>query len=252
MGPFPFRPLLKNGVPIQEITEAFNAADASIAVSPSLAQRIASFGYPEPHTIPNVIDERRFVPAQPVSHKFVFFTLCGISDQKGIDHLLEAIALWNPPAEAVEFRIGGDGVMRKAYEKLAVSLGVANRVNWLGAISREAAPRLFQECHAYVMPSRHETFGVVYAEAIACGKPIIATRCGGPESIVNDTNGKLVDIGDVEALSVAMQQVMTHWNDYEPQAIRQDFDNRFSRPAVVKQLASIYKTIVGKSPCVAL
>lgn len=245
MGPFPFPSLMHKGKPLPEISQAFARAAESIAVSPSLAKRIAEFGYREPIVIPNVVDERRFSLGNPSADKFVFFTLCGLTDQKGIDHLLEAIALWNPPADRFEFRIGGDGTMRAAYQAMAERLGVSDRVRWLGAVSREDAPRLFRECHIYVMPSRHETFGVVYVEAIASGKPIIATRCGGPEFLVNETNGRLVEIGDIKGLSATMQQMASHWNQFNPVAIRQDFERRFSRPAVVAQLRSLYESVIG-------
>lgn len=247
MGPFPFPSLIQQGKLIPEIEQAFTDAAAVIAVSPSLAERIATFGFKLPSVIPNVVDERRFSPGEPLSGKFIFFTLCGLTDQKGIDHLLEAIALWNPPADSFEFRVGGDGVMRATYQLMAEHLGVADRVRWLGAVSREDAPRLFRECHIYVMPSRHETFGVVYAEAIACGKPIIATRCGGPEFIVNEINGRLVDVGDIKALSITMREMAENWSGYNPAKIRKDFECRFSRLAVVSQLKSVYSSIIGTS-----
>lgn len=245
MSPFPFPSLMREGKPLPEIIQAFDQAAATIAVSPSLANRITSFGYREPTVIPNVVDERRFSTCEPLPGKFVFFTLCGLTDQKGIDHLLEAIALWKPPADQFEFRIGGDGPMRATYQLMAERLGVADRVRWLGAVSREDAPRLFRECHIYVMPSRHETFGVVYAEAIACGKPIIATRCGGPEFIVNEINGRLVDVGDIKALSITMREMAENWRGYNPVKIRKDFEYRFSRFAVVSQLQLLYSSIIG-------
>jgi len=249
MGPFPFPVLMNKGMPISEVARAFADASAVVAVSPSLAKRIVSFGYREPVVIPNSVDERNFSLGEPAVDKFVFFTLCGLVEQKGIDHLLESIACWNPSAERVEFRIGGDGPMRSTYRAMAERLGVADRVKWLGAVARDDAPRLFRDCHAYVMPSLHETFGVVYAEALASGKPVIATRCGGPEFIVNETNGCLVEVGDVKGLCDAMQQISEHWVEYDSVAIRQDFERRFSRPAVVTQLRSLYASVIGAELC---
>lgn len=246
MGPFPFPNFLRDGMPLPEIAQAFSQAAASIAVSPSLADRIASFGFSRPVVIPNMVDERVFFPAHPRPGKTVFFTLCSITEQKGIDHLLDAIALWNPPADLFEFRIGGDGPQRAAYQAKAQAMGLSDRMRWLGLVSRAEAPSLFQDCHIYVMPSRHETFGVVYAEAIACGKPIIATRCGGPEFIVNDDNGVLVDIGDVSGLAWAMQTMASQWKRYNPQIIRSDFEKRFSRGAVIDQLRALYENVLRK------
>jgi len=245
MGPFPFPSLLDaTGRPRGEIVGAFNHAAARIAVSPPLAASIASFDLPHPMVIPNLVDERRFVPGNPSGEKFAFLTLCAITELKGIDHLIKAIAVWDPPAARFEFRIGGAGPMRKEYEELARQLGVADRVRWIGAVSREEAPALFRDCHVYVMPSRHETFGIVYAEAIASGKPVIATRCGGPESIVNESNGRMVDVGDVDALASTMQWMEENWSSFSPAAIREDFEKRFSRRAVVEQLSAVYRSLV--------
>lgn len=246
MGPFPFPNLMRGDQPVSEIAQAFRQAAASIAVSPSLSQRVASFGYPAPLVIPNMVDERAFSIGQPSSSKTVFFTLCGISKQKGIDHLLKAIALWDPPSDKFEFRIGGEGPQLEIYRAKAQALGISDRVLWLGAVSRTDAPSMFRDSHIFVLPSRHETFGVVYAEALASGKPIIATRCGGPECIVNEGNGLLVDVGDVPALARAMRTLASNWVQYSARDIREDFEQRFSRHAVVNQLRSLYEEVLGK------
>lgn len=244
MGPFPFPNLMHKSRPRQEIYEAFDEAAYSIAVSPSLAERISSFGLTKPHILPNMVDERKFAVSRPKDGRFIFFTLCGITDQKGIDHLLKSIALWNPDPSDVEFRIGGNGPMLKEYQAMADRLGVADRVVWLGEINRHRATSLFRECHVYVMPSRHETFGIVYAEAIASGKPVIASRCGGPEFIINNDNGRLVAIDNIEELAEVMSWMKNNWRYFDQKIIRQDFEARFSRTAVVNNLRSIYQMIL--------
>lgn len=166
-------------------------------------------------------------------------------DSKGIDHLLESIALWNPSSTSFEFRIGGAGPMLQTYKQMANELNISDRVLWLGELNREQVKNHFNECHIYVMPSRYETFGVVYAEAAASGKPIIATRCGGPEFIVNELNGLLVEVGDVYGLINAMQEMVKNLKKYNPEEIRCDFEARFSRLAVVKQLRSLYDEVTG-------
>jgi glycosyltransferase involved in cell wall biosynthesis len=247
MGPFPFPDLMRDGSPLREISEAFERAAISVAVSPSLAERIASFGYRKPLVIPNLVDERRFNLSTPSTEKCIFFTLCGLNEQKGVDHLLHAIAQWNPPADQFEFRIGGEGPRRAEYEALAERLGISDRVCWLGIVSRDDAPSLFQGCHIYIMPSQHETFGIVYAEAIASGKPVIATRCGGPEFILNQDNGRLVEIGDIKGLVCVMSDMVQGLSSYSSRIIREDFIKRFSRQAVVSQLLAVYDQVVRKS-----
>jgi glycosyltransferase involved in cell wall biosynthesis len=247
MSPFPFVSLTNSsGKPINEIAVAFSHAAHSIAVSPSLAARIASFGFPRPAVIPNVVDERIFTYKVPSSDKVIFFTLCGITEQKGIDTLLQAIALWDPPASSFEFWIAGDGPMRNDYEKLSLRLSISDRVRWIGRLDRDEVPDYFGRSHIFVMPSRHETFGVVYAEALASGKPVIATRCGGPESIINEYNGRLVDVDDVTGLAKTMAFVANNLSIFDPQKIRQDFERRFSRPAVVGLLKNLYESVIDK------
>lgn len=247
MGPFPFASMLeRNGDVRREIRLALNDAAATVAVSPVLARDIGAFGLPVTKVIPNLVDERRFQPAAPASDKFIFLTLCSISEQKGIGDLIRAISVWNPETDRFEFRIAGEGQMSLEYQKLAERLGVADRIRWLGPIGRKEVPALFSDCHVYVMPSRHETFGIVYAEAIACGKPVIATRCGGPEYIVNEHNGRLVNVGDVKDLAKTMQWMATHWSDFDAKIIRADFETRFSRPAVVGELRNLYQSVLAK------
>lgn len=244
MSPFPLPGLKKYGKPISGISKAIIHTDACIAVSPSLSQDIQKWGYPKSVVIPNVVDERKFSVGAPTRKKFSFLTMARISEQKGIGDLLNAIALWNPSAAKVEFRIAGDGPQKKQYESQAKRLKIEDRITWLGPVGRDKAAELFIESHAYVMSSLHETFGVVYAEAIACGKPIIATRCGGPESIVNELNGLLVDVGDIKALAEAMETMTNNWASYDPLAIRQDFERRFSRCSVINQITDLYVKVI--------
>lgn len=246
MGPFPMKSLTRSGKPIPELQVAFKDAAAVIAVSPFLAEKIRDFELADPIIIPNMVNESVFYPGPPSTTRFVFFSLCLLTAAKGIDDLLHAVAQWDPPSDLFEFRIAGEGPMSGSHKALAKHLGISDRINWIGAVGREEAADLFRQCHAFVLPSHYETFGLVYAEAIASGKPVIATRCGGPESIVNEINGTLVEVGDVAGLSRAMQTVATEYTKYNVEAIRNDFMLRFSRAAVVKQLVDIYKHVAGK------
>ena len=248
MSPFPFPMYLDNNRPNKRLDYALSHAKKIITVSPSLEKKINSFGYKNTHVIPNLVDDSRFGLGDSHSKrsKIRFFTLCGISDQKGIDILLSAIHYLTPDSQQVEFVIGGDGEKLKEYQLLASKLGISHLVTWLGAVSRDLAPQLFRDSDVFVLPSRHETFGIVYAEALASGKPIIATRCGGPEFIVNELNGLLVDVGDIESLSYALQNMIETHLDYNAQAIRDDFQNRFSKKAVVNNIFDVYEALLNK------
>lgn len=248
MGPFPFDKYMKNGKPIEEIDLAVKNASAILPVSDSLAERMSSFGYRQHTVIPNMVDENLYKPDKQAkkSEKFLFFTLCGLEKPKGVEDLLRAIALWNPSPEKIQFQIAGDGEDREYFHKLASDLNIDSLIHWLDYQPRSEIPKLMNRCDAFVLPSHHESFGIVYVEAIASGKPVIATRCGGPESIVNQWNGKLVPVGDVKALAEAMKSMMNQIDDYNPEKIREDFENRFSRKAVTKKITDQYRSILDE------
>jgi glycosyltransferase involved in cell wall biosynthesis len=251
MGPFPFpsRIFLKpDGSMTERLRAPFLASKKNVAVSPALARVMNSFGIPRLTVIPDVVDEERFVAGSSMrsDQDFVFFSLCHLVAEKGVDDLLKAARLAMAELPAMRLVIGGDGPMRENLEALAEHLNIADRVSWLGQVDPAAAPSFYRSCDVFILASRGETFGVVYAEALACGKPVIATRCGGPEAIVHEGNGLLVPIGDVQAIASAMVNVARSRDRYNADDIRNDFMKRFSRPAVVGQLLTLYRSVLAE------
>jgi glycosyltransferase involved in cell wall biosynthesis len=244
MGPFPFPDMMRHGAPIPEIRAAFSGAVARVAVSPFLARQIEDMGLGRCEVVPNLADERRFFPGEGRVGRFTFLALAPMTHPKGVEVLVRAIAKWRPSGDAVEFKIGGTGPMLGRYQALARDLGIEHLITWLGPVRRDDAPSLFRSCSAFVLPSLHESFGVVAIEALASGKPVIASRCGGPESVVTPANGYLVDPGDINALAAALHRMTVEIDSYEPAEIRRDFMLRFSRPAVGGQIVRLYESLM--------
>jgi len=244
MSPFPF-PALRRGDTLRaELRQAFDDAARVLAVSPGLAADIARHGLPCHAVVPNVVDERRFPVEPPPSGRFVFLALGGLRPQKGFDLLLQALQRWNPDPSDVQLVIGGDGPLRAALQSQAEHLKVADRVRFLGPVAPDDVPRWMAASHAFVLPSRHETFGVVAAEALASGRPVIATRSGGPESFVDDTCGRLVGVGDVVGLAEALQWMRSHASGFDPLALRCRIERHCSRAAVSARLRAIYRSVI--------
>lgn len=235
--------LLKKGKPIDVILKAYSEASKIITVSDFLKIKLEQFNIKNIKTIPNLVNEDIFTIKNKTTNKFIFFTLANMTDIKGIDILLHAIKKMKGVSNSVEFWIGGSGPMLNQYKSLADSLKISSKIKWLGHINPEKSPGFFQTCNVFVLPSKYETFGVVYAEAIACGKPVIASRCGGPESIVNDINGVLIKPESVEELSEAMTKMIDNSQNYSSKEIRKDFLSKFSRVKVVNQIVEMYNNI---------
>ena len=251
MGPFPFPSLMVNGRPRAELVEAFQKARGIIAVSPALAGSIRELGLAERvQVVPNVVDESLFRPksAHP-NGRFTFFFLGHVSEQKGVGTLLQAIAAWGPPKE-VRVALGGtadEGQLRR-FHALAESLGVAEHVEWLGVLARPEVAEWMRRAHVFVLPSRHESFGVVVLEALASGTPVIATRCGGPDFIIQSEDvGMLVDVGDVLGLANAMRRMMEELDRFSPRRIRAYYEERFSARITARRIAAIYEHVLGSA-----
>ncbi len=119
---------------------------------------------------------------------------------KGVQDLLQAMRealLANPELKLV---IIGDGAYRHDLEKLSVNLGIGQEVLFTGFVDRKLLLSALKSCEIFVMPSSYEAFSIITAEAMACEKPVIATKIGGiPELGVADDF--LVQCGDVDNLA---------------------------------------------------
>jgi glycosyltransferase involved in cell wall biosynthesis len=244
MGPFPLPSLIKNGIPIDEIYLAISNAKRVIAVSSFLGAQIKKYINRNIDIIPNMVNENKFVLCNKLDKKkFIFLSVGNISEQKGIKDLLYAVKKWMPKND-IEFWIVGNGPEKNKFIELSKILKIDYCIKWFGEINRKNIVKLYQECDVFVLPSKYETFGIVYIEALACGKPIIATKCGGPESIINEKNGILIKIGNIIELSEALQYMFKNISKYSEHIIRKEIEEKYSREVVVKQIISLYEEVV--------
>ncbi|KKK38719.1 hypothetical protein WQ57_06940 [Mesobacillus campisalis] len=215
-----------------------------IAVSNSLRKDLSKFVVSkEIEVIPNIVDTEFFTFGNEKRNRFTFFSLAMLNENKGIDVLIRAFSNKFKDKDA-ELLIGGDGNEKRRLHQLANELGVGKQVFFLGKLSREKAASYMKQCDVFVLPSRYETFGVVYIEALSCGKPVIATKCGGPEMMVNKKNGMLVTVDNIEELSEAMSYIKENHSNYNPETIRRECVNRFGEKAVAGRLKNYYKGVV--------
>jgi len=138
---------------------------------------------------------------------------------------------------------------QKEYDRLrqvAVDLGIAGCVNFAGKKPLTELVREIQKSALLVLPSRAESFGMVLVEALACGTPVVATRCGGPEDIVTEEVGILVPPEDPQALAAGIAQVMDRRSDYDPAKLRTYALERFGLESVGQQLRALYAEALSR------
>ncbi|SHK29051.1 glycosyltransferase [Xylanibacter ruminicola] len=222
---------------------AYALTDRLLAVSPSLkAQMERHFGV-EAEVVCDMVSDAFLQPAIPrkTTKPFVWLAVGSLIQRKGYDVLLEAFAQLGGAEQLI---IVGSGSENGHLRTQAERLGIADRVRFTGMLDKQAIISLMNESNAFVLPSRGETFGVAYIEAMAMGLPVIATRCGGPEHFVKPDNGLLVDIDNVEQLTKAMRQIETTIDKYQPEAIRAYVKKRFSAKAIAGQLVELFEKVI--------
>jgi glycosyltransferase involved in cell wall biosynthesis len=132
-----------------------------------------------------------------------------LSSDKGIDILIRAFAILLEEIPNLFLAIAGVGGELFKLKTLSDKLYIKNRIRFLGFIPNEQLPMYYNACDLFVCPTvRVESFGIVIAEAMACGRPVIASATGGTKYVVgNNENGILVPPKNVTALADAIRQI---------------------------------------------
>jgi len=232
---------------------AARRARAVLALSTSVQESIRRWAGPEPEVrvVPNGVDGDVFVPCEdPRDRDPDQILYAGRFDfVKGADVLLGAMRLLlerRPSSRLLV--IGGSYYRRKRLEeerirRMAVELGLDGRVRFTDPVPGPELARAMRRSAVLVLPSRAESFGTVLVEALSCGTPVVATRCGGPEDIVTESVGVLVPVEDERALADGMESVLVNRSRYDPSALRAYALERFSWRSVAERVAAVYDEI---------
>ena len=129
----------------------------------------------------------------------------------------------------------------------ASTLGLSERINWFGAVDHDDMGQIYAQHDYIVVPSIHETFSLVCAEALACGRTVIATRCGGPLEIVPDFGGRLVEPNNPEVLAEALEAALAGSVNFDLNRVLHHIHNKFSMSSLLDRLETIYQTLLQAS-----
>ena len=237
---FPWRwPLLREG---------YRSAAAISAVSPSLRRAIVAHGLAPASTVsllPNLAPPAFFAAPdsdRPAPPPFRVVTIARLTASKNVGGLLTAFAAaYESGSVKMTLTVVGDGPERARLERTARRLGIGARVRFCGQVGRDTVRTLLWRSHAFVLPSHHETFGVVLLEAMATGLPVVATASGGPEDLVTPEAGLLVPPGDTDALADALATLREERASYDADAIRAYVRDQFGPVAFVRRTRALYR-----------
>jgi glycosyltransferase involved in cell wall biosynthesis len=207
----------------------------------------------ECRVLPNVVDETIFRPDErgdgrdPTQLLFVGL----IRHVKGLDLLVRALAALVDTHPALHLLVLGASFYRSyrrdeaEVRRLIDQLGLEPRVRFAGQASPSEVAAAMRRSAMLVVPSRRETFSAVTAEAIACGTPVVATRCGGPEEIVGEESGWLVPVDDAAALAAGIERVLECGTTYDPWLMHRSIVSRFGSAAVGDRIAELYAEVLS-------
>lgn len=225
--------------------KAYNNASAVIAVSEKLANNIKELTGINCAVIPNMINTSVFSKADTTEHKgFRLVTTSNLIPLKRTIDLIKSVELLSTNYPDISLDIIGDGFLKNELKQYVDTHGLSKRVLFHGYLPSEQIAKIYSISDCFALVSSTETFGVVYVEALASGLPVIATRCGGPEDFINNNNGLLIEVEDLQALQSAIIYMYKHATDYPKETLKQFAVDSFSPHAIVKRLVSLYQKFI--------
>jgi L-malate glycosyltransferase len=195
------------------VRRSLAAADLVIAQSAFLKRELLSLGVPEGkiRLIPNGVRVAEFQAsrsAPPLPYPYIL-AMGSFRHKKGFDVLLRAFASVAAADPSIHLVLAGAGKELTSYIALVGEHDLPGRVHFVGIVEGVCKIRLYQHCRFFVCPSRREPFATVNLEALAAGKPLVATAVGGNVEVVNEGgNGFLVPPNDPEALATRMLMLL--------------------------------------------
>jgi glycosyltransferase involved in cell wall biosynthesis len=224
--------------------DLYRHADVRIGVSGALAHRMEQLSGRPVEVVPNVVDTAQFVPGIPAK-ECVFLSAGNFTQNKNQRLQLEAFKQVHHLMPDARLWLVGDGEMLSECKRYAKENGLDEQVTFFGRLSRESLLERMQQAKFFLISSKHETFGVVAIEAMACGLHVISTRCGGPEDSLSE-HGVLTEHG-VSEFSSAMLQAYNRRAEFPSMKLHDFAEQRFGYIAVATQLQGLYSHVINQS-----
>jgi len=200
---------------LQARCERVHVKHASLVIAPSQysAGRIqALYGVSsKPRVVPEAIDLTRWRsllqinPAQPAEGKFTVLCVCRFYPRKRLQILLRAAGRLRGKIPGLQVRLVGDGPEAACLKSFCRDQQLDGIVNWLGNVSHAALAAEYNRCDIFCLPSVQESFGIVFLEAMAAGKAIVAARAASAPEVVK--HGILVEPENDEALAAGIERL---------------------------------------------
>lgn len=223
---------------------AYDNANCLISVGEKLKSSMMEYTTNKIVVIPNIVNTDEFKVCNNKREKFRFLSVAYLKKNKRIDLVIESFNRLKKKYDNIELYIGGAGPEEEYLKDIIYKYNIDKDVKLLGEVSREDLPDCMGNADCFVLPSMFETFGVVYIEALACGVPIISTKCGGPEDFFNENLGYMIEVNNSNELYKAMENSINNKDRFNKEEISLYIKNRFSKEVIVKEIEKVYNLII--------
>ena len=224
-----------------------NKATKISTVSKALQKAFLKNTKVESQIIPNYIERIEVAKTTNTNQTINLLTVGDFDDKtKNITGILHAFKAALATTPNLKLTLIGGGPDEEKIKRTATALEIPHpQIEFLGRQNHAFVLNAMTKCDFYICNSRYETFGMTVAEALFCGKPVIATRCGGPEEFLHSNNGILISANNtVEAteLTEAIKKMSSTFNTYDANKISTEINNLFGKDTIHKKWLDFYKT----------
>lgn len=202
------------------------------------------------------VDAKHFSPSagSPKDHKqqHVLF-VANLWRRKGILTLLEAFEMVAEKLPDSRLTVVGSSGIEAEVHRRALAMKCHSRITFIKHVSRQELPTALRDCTVYCLPSHGEPLGGSMLEAMACGKPVVATDAGGLGMLVQEDGGRKVPPRDAHALAFALMEILISPELQERMGNfnRRLIEERHAWERVIDQLESVYRTVLSERSGVA-
>jgi glycosyltransferase involved in cell wall biosynthesis len=233
-------------------SQVLRLSDMVTAVSPSVANELNGYGVDSSQVsvMWNGVDEKVFFPIKNKENleKYVLYTGV-LRARKGLFDLIKCAILVNNIIPDIKFVICGTGPLLQKLKEQVRSVGLEEKVIFLGRVDRKKLIQIYQNATIHVLPSIYEGLPTVLLEAMACGLPVVATNIGGNREIISSNiNGLLVPPGSPEEMA---KMVTMLWNDESLRkrigdSARETILKKFTWDIIVNDFVNVYECLLQK------
>jgi glycosyltransferase involved in cell wall biosynthesis len=192
--------------------------------------------------VPNTVDPAVFAPRPSIpSDELVLITVGKLIEVKGQRYLIDALRRLQEAGIDAKLHIVGDGDLRQDLVDQIDGLQLTDRVKLHGYLPKAQIAELMRSADVFVLPSLWENLPCVVLEAMASGLPVVATRVGGVQELIDARLGLLVEPASPSALADAIAEVAQHLDRYDPDTLHALAASRYGPESVARQWAQVYQ-----------